>query len=561
MSLASSLYSGITGLSAHGERMTTIGNNLANVSTTGFKGAKMYFEDLMSQNFTTANGTAQVGRGVRVAAIYSDFSQGSFETTNEATDMAIGGEGFFMVSPTDSDATYYTRAGVFRFNNNGYLVDPNGYVLQGWEMERNQATVATSGSVVDASKYRTIGSITDIRLENFQSPPQATTSMDIITNLDPGATDSSTSTTNPYFALMQNWDGLDADNDGSNIADGNFAYSTSMKIYDEIGTAHTVTVYFDPVTTSNSGGYTVWEYIVTCNPSEDGRILTTSGGGSVRMSDTSCAGLLMTGTLTFRAGQLVGQSSYTLQSGENDGNVGELSNWKLADFNTNGYVTVAPNFLGADDASSTNLTLDSNAKPIGINFGLKNTASGLSDNVGAGWSLNGGTPASNASLVGNNITSINATLTTFESPVLSALATQSYDTGGSSTLYQSQDGYTAGVLQSVSVSRDGILSGTYSNGQEIQLYAVALATFTSPTGLTREGSNLFSETSESGSALTGMAGDAGKGTISGNSLELSNVDMATELVAMITTQRGFQANTKMITTADSLLGEVIAMKR
>ena len=109
MSLSSSLYAGITGLSVHGERMTVIGNNLANVSTTGFKGARMHFEDLMSQDYSTAAGIGQVGRGVRVAAIYSDFGQGAFETTNEATDMAIGGEGFFMVSPRGEERASTSR--------------------------------------------------------------------------------------------------------------------------------------------------------------------------------------------------------------------------------------------------------------------------------------------------------------------------------------------------------------------------------------------------------------------------------------------------------------------
>ncbi len=559
MSLSSSLYSGITGLAAHGERMTVIGNNLANVSTTGYKGARMHFEDLMSQDVSTSAGIGQVGRGVRVAAIYSDFGQGSFETTTEATDMAIGGDGFFMVSPRDDEDSYYTRAGVFRFDSDGYLVDPHGYVLQGWAMSRNTATVATSGSVEETNEYEVSGAIGDIRLENFQTPPSATRELDFITNLDPGASDNSASATDPYFALFNAWDGMDADNDGRNIADTAYAYSTSMKVYDEIGAAHTVTVYYDKVTLSNAGGYSVWEYIVTVDPADDGRTLT-AGGVDFRMGDTSAAGIMMTGTMTFRAGQLVGQTAYTLQSGA-DGNVGALSNWQLADFSTYGYPTFTPNFLGASNASTTNLNLSPNAIPIGINFGLRNTDTSITSAAGSGWTLSGGPLPLTAAGVGNNITNVTTTLPNLSVPSLATLATQSYDTGGSSTLFQSQDGYAAGILQSVSVSRDGVLTGNYSNDQEIQLYTIALATFTNQWGLRRDGGNLFTETSDSGPALTGFAGDQGKGTIDGNSLELSNVDMATEFVRMITTQRGFQANTKVITTTDSLLGEVIAMKR
>jgi flagellar hook protein FlgE len=557
MSLAASLYSGITGLSAHGERMTVIGNNLANVNTTAYKGSRMHFEDLMSQDFPTSNGISQVGRGVRVAAIYTDYSQGAFETTNESTDMSIGGDGFFMVSPKDTEAQYYTRAGTFRFDKNGYLVDPHGYVLQGWEIEQSQPSVATTGSLSDLNDTKVKGAIKDIRLENFQSPPKATNQASFITNLDPQDESRSNSTTNPYFALFSAWDGQDADNDGRFIADTAYSYSTSMKVYDDIGTAHTMTTYFDQVTLSNSGGYQVWEYMVTVPPSEDGRFFG-SGASFHRMSDTSNGGVLMTGTLTFRSGQLVGQSAYTYK-GSNDGDVGALSNWSLARYSTRGYPLCTGNFLGASNAS---LATSENAQPIEINFGIRNTSSTTSSNIGGGWSVaGGGTLPSNAAMVGNNITDVQSTLPNAEIPSISALASQSFDTGGSSTLYQSQDGYPAGILQNVSVSRDGVLTGRYSNGQVIELYKISLATFTNEWGLRREGGNLFTETQDSGQALTGFAGEQGKGTIDGNSLEMSNVDMAAEFVRMITTQRGFQANTKVITTTDSMLGEVIAMKR
>ncbi len=557
MSLASSLYAGITGLTVHGERMQVIGNNLANVSTTGFKGARMHFEDLISANVATANGTAQMGRGVRIASIYTDFGQGAFETTNEATDLAIGGSGFFRVSPRNEEDTYYTRAGVFRFDNDGYLVDPHGYVLQGWEIEQTSASAASSGSLSSLKTTKVKGAITDVRLENFQSPPQATGQISIITNLDPSDTSRTNNTASPYFALFETWDGLDSDNDDQFLPDTAYSYSTSLKVYDEIGTSHTVTAYFDQVDLSDSGGYSVWEYLITVPPGEDGRIFNEDG--SVwRMSETSHAGLLMTGTLTFRAGQLIGQSAFTYKS-DAAADVGALGNWTSARFSSRGYPLMTANFLGASSASVTNA---SEASPFEINFGMRNTATISTSNYTAGWDVaGGGTLASNAAMVGTDITNVTTTLPNFSSASISALSTQNFDTGGSSTLFQSQDGYAAGILQSVSVSREGVLSGRYSNGQMLELYKLTLATFNNQWGLKREGGNLFSETVNSGQALTGFAGNNGKGTIDGNSLEMSNVDMATEFVRMITTQRGFQANTKVITTTDSMLGEVIAMKR
>ncbi|CCH49820.1 flagellar hook protein FlgE [Pseudodesulfovibrio piezophilus] len=561
MGLGASLYAGISGLTVHSERMTVIGNNLANVNTTGFKGTRMHFEDLLSQDFATVNGVGQVGRGVRVSSVYSDFGQGAFEASTESTDMAISGDGFFVVSPVGEDDSYYTRAGNFRFDNDGYLVDPHGYALQGWAVEQSSTTVSTtstsSGST--SSSTRIIGTPTDIRLENFQSSPNATSNVSIVTNLDPSSSDNSTSSTSPYFAMFENWNG----SEDTPLAPTLYGYSTTMKVYDDIGTGHDLTVYFDKVTMSNAGGDTVWEYMVTVDPTADQRMLSGADGNltTVGQGLTSAAGVLMIGTLTFTSGQLSGMSAFTLKSnGGASGGPKDLDNWSLADFSTTGYPVMTANFLGEENASTAEAA---NASPIQIDFGISNEdlSSNGTGSTTKGWSSNLGTLPTTAGAAQLLYTSNSGWLPSFKDPAISALATQSYDTGGSSTLFQSQDGYSAGILQNISISREGVLTGHYSNGQVLELYAVTLATFTNEHGLWREGGNLFSETKDSGPALTGQAGSAGKGTIDGNALEMSNVDMATEFVRMITTQRGFQANTKMITTTDSMLGEVIAMKR
>lgn len=559
MSLTSSLYQGISGLTAHSEKISVIGNNLANVSTVGFKGANIYFEDLMSQDVNTSAGVAQMGRGVRVAAIYTDFAQGSFETTTESTDLAIGGSGFFTVRVPTNEQNYYTRAGNFRFDNDGYLVDPHGYILQGWAMQRATTTAASGAAATDTPEYSIVGSPTDIRINNFQSPPEATSKVNIITNLDPNQTSKSNSQTDPYFSLFNNWRGTAT----TPLDSTSYGYSSTLKIYDEVGASHNLTVYFDKVTMSNAGSDTVWEYIVTCPPGEDGRILDGADGNQVRMADTSGAGVLMIGTMTFRAGQLVGQSAFTLQSNGGALGVKNLTNWKLADFSSAGYPLVTPNFIQASNASTSIAT---SANPIALNFGIRATdlTSNTNGTWSMGWSQSRGVLASNAAAISTAADahiSNSGWLPNFKTPSVDALSTQSYDTGGSSTLFQSQNGYTAGYLQNVSVSRDGILTGTYSNGQVLDLYSLTLTSFTNQWGLRREGGNLFSETRASGPALTGQANSAGKGSIASNSLESSNVDMGAQFVSMITAQRGFQANTKVITTADSLLGEIIAMKR
>ncbi|EPR41623.1 flagellar hook-basal body protein [Desulfovibrio sp. X2] len=529
MSLTGSLYAGISGLQAHSQKMSVIGNNLANTSTIGFKSSTMQFEDIFYQSVNTGAGIGQVGVGAGVAAIYSNFAQGSYESTSEATDVAIGGTGFFMVNNPNTDEMYYTRAGEFRFDNSGYLVDTNGYRVQGWQVKDG----SSSGTV------QTTGVSGDIQLKNFQSPPEATSTVSMLLNLDSSSDDDSANAANPFFSLFGNWDGTDSD---TPIADSRYAYQNTITVYDENGSAQTLTVYCDPVkdasVVSNSGGNLQWEFIVACDPSEDGRTI-----GGQKVGSTSAAGLLMTGTLTFNAaGQLTGMSAYTLASGAS-GDLKDLSNWTTADLNDDGLPTFTANFTGEADASATG---EANASAIAIDFGIHDSGSPTS------WSGS----ASNASMVGNNP----SMLDNFTSPKISALTTTSYDSS-STTISQSQDGYGPGFLTDISVNRDGVITGTYSNGQVLDLYVLTLASFTNPYGLSREGDNLFSATRESGAAVTGTANTGQLGSISSNTLEQSNVDTATEMVDLITTQRGFEANSKVITTADSMLSELIQLKR
>ncbi|RQD75019.1 flagellar hook-basal body complex protein, partial [Desulfonatronospira sp. MSAO_Bac3] len=185
MGLSSSMYTGVSGLKGHGEKMGTIGNNISNVSTVGFKGSRMHFEDFMSQDINTGAGVGQVGRGVGIGAVMNDFSQGSLESTNEATDVAIGGNGFFQVSARGTDENMYTRAGNFRFDEDGYLVDPNNNIVQGWEVREDPPGVADEEEIIQTETGVEIqGAPGDIRLDDFQSSPEATTRVDKIMNLD-----------------------------------------------------------------------------------------------------------------------------------------------------------------------------------------------------------------------------------------------------------------------------------------------------------------------------------------------------------------------------------------
>lgn len=191
MGISSSLYASISGLNTMGNAMSVLGDNVANVNTIAFKSSRATFQDVLSQSLATAAGSAQVGRGVTLSTVDGLFAQGSFESTSTSTDLAIGGQGFFMLRAADSAAAdMYTRAGEFRFDQEGYLVNPVGYYVQGWSID------STSGEVT--------GTIGDINLGK-STPPVASTKVEVIVNVDSRKQNEITET-----RLFDAWNGTNA---------------------------------------------------------------------------------------------------------------------------------------------------------------------------------------------------------------------------------------------------------------------------------------------------------------------------------------------------------------
>ncbi|MFP5220850.1 MAG: flagellar hook protein FlgE [Acidobacteriota bacterium] len=522
MSLMSAMYTGISGLGIHSQAMSVVGNNLANTSTMGFKRSGIQFEDFFYSNIATGNSFGQVGLGANIASIYGDFSQGAFLDTNSATDMAISGNGMFMVQNDGTGSVYYTRAGNFTFDKTGYLRDTNGYTLQGWRAN----TDAKTGDVSN------IGSLGDVKLDSFQLAPSATTKLRMVTNLNDSAAEKTTDAANPFFALFGAWAGQK----DTALSDTSYAYQSTIKVYDESGTAHDVSIYFDKA--SNSSGKNVWEFVVACNPDEDGRTIN-----GTRLSTTSSAGLLMTGTLSFdSAGRVTNMSAFVLGSNAS-GDFKDLSNWVPASFSSDGFPLLTANFTASSNASSA---MSANAANIKLDLGIHST------DKNGGWT----STITNASQVGTDV----ANLPGITSTITDNTTTTSYSNAFSIN-DEDQDGYASGFLQGVSITTDGVVVGTYSNNKTKNLFVVALADFTNLQGLRREGGNLYSKTLDSGEPRIGTAGSAGMGSIASGKLEQSNVDTATEMVNMISYQRGFQANSKVISTVDTMLQEVIQLKR
>jgi flagellar hook protein FlgE len=476
MALSSALFSGISGLSSLGNAMQIVGDNIANVNTVGFKGSTFTFQDLLSQSIATQSGTSQVGRGTALGDVYASFEQGSFESTGNTTDLAIGGQGFFALRSAGSSNLYYSRAGNFRFNNDGYLINPEGYVVQGWQLDQDGDD---------------IGSIGDIRLDSFTSPPEASTMVTTIVNLDSDA--------NVHAGAMEaSWDGTL----NPPIPDNVFEYQSTVKVYDSLGSTHDITVYYDKTAPSQ------WEYLVTCNAEEDKR------PGAL---GTACAGLLARGTITFSdsSGTIAPPNGMTMQRFTGTGNWTDptlAANWTAGVApNAAGYLEFTPDFIGG-------------------------AGTGMSVALNLGSRLAGG------SWVNDSLTSMQFAR-------------------ASTTTFQSANGYGAGDLQSLDVDTDGVITGVFSNGQLSPLYRVALAKFQNVFGLQKEGGNLYRATRVSGDAITNRPGTNGLGSIAPNSLEQSNVDIANEFVKMISTQRGFQANSKIITVVDQMLSDLINLKR
>ena len=259
MSLSSSLFTGTSGLKNMGNALQTTGNNISNLNTIGFKKGRTTFADTLYESVATQAGASQMGRGMAVGDVSQNFAQGSFESTGNTTDISIGGDGFFVMRQSNTENTFYTRAGNFFFDKEGQMVNPEGYIVQGWNLDEDTGD--------------DIGSITDLVLQEFTSPPKKSEELIAIANLDADA--------NSKAVVLSNiWDSGET----TYIGAGNYEYQTVVKVYDALGSTHDISVFYD------KKSETEWEYIITCNPDEDNRNL---------VQNTDSKGLLARGTIQF----------------------------------------------------------------------------------------------------------------------------------------------------------------------------------------------------------------------------------------------------------------------
>jgi flagellar hook protein FlgE len=474
------------------------------------------------------------------------FTQGSIESTSSSLDLAIEGTGFFMVRNPDAQASSFTRSGAFRLNEEGYMVNPEGYVAQGYEH-------------IGGGEFQDLAG--DIQINTRSSVPgEASSMVELTTNLNAntdtnkaatpgraaiGITDAEAASVGGVDILVDTASvspDLTSVSDGSSLAAALNDVDGLSASYDDVtGTLTLTTEAGDTLDTGSSflddgSGDAVGEleshYNGTGwdinNPVASSDFATTSevydSLGNTHLITTY---FRKTALNQWEYNQVVAGSE--LDMNEGDFSVEDIS---LDSENQIGQVRVGTGSVGFDDS------------------GLLNTINGQTQqDMGSAWPE---VSIAEDKLVWDNGSSqgdpLGYTLN------LTQFATESR------VVTQQSDGYSSGYLNDISVDKEGIITGTYSNGESRSLARLALGKFANENGLEKLGNNLYSPTRESGPADIGTPG-AGFGRIFSNSLEQSTVDIAEEFTRMITTQRSFQANSKTITTTDEMLAEVINIKR
>lgn len=483
-----SLYSGVSGLKVHQTKMDVIGNNIANVNTIGFKASTVQFSDVFYQTTQSASGAneltgmagmnaKQIGLGTTLASIKAAMStQGGSQRTDNATDIMISGNSFFVVN--NGNGNYFTKNGSFTIDGAGYLATETGYYVMGWSPDGTDSTTIKQDSV-DKIAIQTP--------ENSTTPPEATTDVTLKGNID--KTDKS----------------LDAvDGDG---------YIISSEFYDNLGNAYTAKYKLTQTTSQNASENAYLLDIVDI----------TSGGKSVVSNANGATPLI--NSINF------GGATYTYDATTNQLKPG-ASTTQVLRFNATTGAFIGTG--GTGDAKSLDLTLTT-----------------TSDKAATAT-----TEASTLFGDGGKITFDCSSITQYSTTGACNISSSK------GSLKNTGAGKKVGNLSGISIQADGKIYGTYDNGTNKLLGQIAVATFANPAGLESMGGSLFAATQNSGD-FDGKGVDvtADGGKFSTGVLEMSNVDLSSEFTNMITTQRGFQANSRIITTSDTLLEELINLKR
>lgn len=536
------LYSGVSGLKTHQTKMDVIGNNIANVNTVAYKASSMSFQELMYQTTSNATGADattgrggvnanQIGLGVATGAISNTITtQGATQTTNDPFDLSIQGNSFFIVN--NGSENLYTRAGAFYVDGVGNLaMKTTGYNVMGWAADEN-------GNLADD-----ITALKVMSAENQTSSPEATEIARITGILDKNS---------------------------SKLNNG--GQSISLQVYDDLGYSYTCKYRIVPVQDDQGnnveGSYTIaLEGIFDSNGDTLGaaNYLKQYNNGSLPAEYDPENSAFKAEEITF-GNSIVGSQDYSITT-------------SITNADTSNPVTtyIVKNY----DGTTKNFT-DKNEAMAYYNqlTGLEIQANQLGDNDGDtvessfavyGFSLDYDVSNGNLKGIGGNesmvVMNLNNVKASMKAVTMDFSASTNVANGNVSTIDGkagdadgNKAGKKVGKMSSLSIDGNGYITATYDNGNSRVLGLIAVANFSNASGLEKQGENLYSASLNSGEASIGEIAAQGEKMTNGT-LEMSNVDLSTEFTEMITTQRGFQANSRIITTSDTLLEELVNLKR
>jgi len=436
-SIVNGLFSARSGIASHGAAIAVIGDNIANGSTIGFKSARAEFQDLLAGGQTSSK---VIGSGSAISNVTGSFEQGTLEFTNRPLDLAIDGNGLFVLGK--GDQRFFSRAGNFKVDSSGFITSANGLKVLGFP---------SGGS----------GALEEININTISQDNVATTTVSITGNLNAADTIQASAIPTVQAANGTPWSATSANPTQTTYADlsASAQYSTVVDVFDTLGAKHTVSFFF---THTGINTYNVRGYV---NSDE----VDTSG--------------------TFK-----GFPRLISQGVTNQLNLGFSGNGTLSSPTTANYT---PTVSWNNQSSASNIAINFS------NFTQFSTAS--------------------------NILSI------------------------------SQNGQGIGNVGSVNVEKNGDVFALLSNGQAAVIGTIGLVNFSNPEGLVRVGGNLLQQSPSSGEPVIGRPATGTFGVVQSGSLELSTVDIADQFVKLITLQRGFQANSRIITTINQLLNDIIQL--
>ena len=558
--MISALTSGVSGLQNHQARLNVIGNNIANINTIGFKSSRTTFKELLSQTVSGARspqeglgGTnpVQFGLGSAIGSIDSIITQGSLTATGLTTDVAIQGDGFFILS--NGAETFYTRTGAFTFDANGTLINPsNGFIVQG-RLADEQGIVTPTPTVEDLTI--SFGKV---------SPPKSTTAVNFRGNLNANSdpreavwtgnlgTDTLTGAPSTGATLINDLSITNID-----LSDGDVINIVGTKAD---GSSAAGTFTFDSTTASTVGDLLTAINTAFDSAAADGSTAVLDASGNIVLTDnatgkSSTSINLVLGSLS--AGS-TGNITFPTFTNTVVGRAAGIHSTSISIFDSLGEAhTVTVDYTATDTPGewTWEATLAGSETIFGGNTGsISFTPSGslrafLYD--GAGVSSFSFDPGNGASPVNLN----------FNVGSVGPFDGITQLTGTSTAAAKEQDGFGIGKLTSASIQPDGTIVGVFTNGQINDLGRIILSDFTNPGGLERVGDSLYQVSANSGLSVLGIAGESIQATINSGFLESSNVDLTREFADLIIAQRGFQANARVITTSDDILNEIVNLKR